>query len=133
MSRNNLVNKNTYLYVDIGKRIKEFAEEKHGGLSNLAKIINVSLQNLSQYVTGRNSPGKKFLLRLNEAGCDINWLLTGEKTEYTEEGFNKLVVECTKYAGLTDVDKLKRENEQLRKENAELKKEREKVLKMLNK
>jgi transcriptional regulator with XRE-family HTH domain len=130
------MSKNTYPYIDIGNRIKEFAEEKHGGLSNLSKIIKVSLQGLSQYVSGRNAPGKKLLIKLLETGCDINWLLTGKKMQYTKEGFNSFVYENVKlYAGLDELEKLKRENEQLKLKIERLIKEREKehekILKLL--
>jgi transcriptional regulator with XRE-family HTH domain len=136
MSREKNISNNTYEkppFIEIGNRIREFAEEKHGGLANLAKKMNMSLQTLSQYVSGRNAPGKKQLLRLIELGCDANWLLTGKRFINSEAGFNSYVFEGVQlFTGLSEIEKLKKENEALKEIIDGLEKERKKILKLLD-
>ncbi|MCX7781983.1 MAG: helix-turn-helix transcriptional regulator, partial [Negativicutes bacterium] len=52
---------------------------KYGTLKKLAEAMNVSPQQLQQYISGKREPGSKILTRLLRLGCDINWLLGGKE------------------------------------------------------
>ncbi len=68
------------LSVGIGNRIRIFAKRKYGTLKSLAVAMNVSPQQLQQYVSGKREPGSKILAKLLRLGCDINWLLGGSES-----------------------------------------------------
>ncbi|PID59445.1 MAG: hypothetical protein CR986_06120 [Ignavibacteriae bacterium] len=71
------------LRIGIGGRIRIFAKKKYGTLKKLAQAIDISPQQLHQYISGKREPGSKILLKLLNKGCDINWLLSGsESLEY---------------------------------------------------
>lgn len=63
---------------DLGARIKQFAKAAYGTQTALAKEIGTTSGQLSDYVSGRKSPGTEILRRLAIAGLNIHWLLTGE-------------------------------------------------------
>ena len=64
--------------MDFGAKIRLFAKLKYGSLAGLANAIGISGAHISQYVNGHNKPGLDFLKKLNEVGCDINWLLSDD-------------------------------------------------------
>jgi len=68
------------LSIGIGNRIRFFAKRKYGTLKSLAIAMNVSPQQLQQYVSGKREPGSKILAKLLRLGCDINWLLGGSES-----------------------------------------------------
>jgi len=59
----------------IGERIRTFAKRKFNTLKALANALDISPQQLQQYITNNREPGSKILIRFMKAGCDINWLL----------------------------------------------------------
>jgi len=59
----------------IGERIRIFAKRKYNTLKGLATVLEISPQQLQQYITNNREPGAKILFRFLKAGCDINWLL----------------------------------------------------------
>jgi phage repressor protein C with HTH and peptisase S24 domain len=63
----------------VGARIRRFAEKRFGSLKALADRLGMKPQSLNSYVNGRSAPGGAILQRLNELGCDINWLLRGDE------------------------------------------------------
>jgi len=65
----------------IGSRIKQFAKDNFGSLNELSRATGINVNLLSQYTTDRSKPGADILIKLHTAGCDINWLLSGEQTE----------------------------------------------------
>jgi len=70
------------LQIRIGERIRIFAKRKFGTLKGLADAMDISPQQLQQYISGKREPGSKALIKLLRLGCDINWLLGGrEKAE----------------------------------------------------
>lgn len=84
------------LNLSIGQRMRIFAKRKYGTLKSLADIMEISPQQLQQYLSGKREPGAKILLKLMKAGCDINWILGGE--EKTEDyRIAKLENELKKY------------------------------------
>lgn len=70
------------LHMGIGERIRLFAKRKYGTLKNLAAAMEISPQQLQQYISGKREPGSRILIKFLKLGCDINWLLGGsEKAE----------------------------------------------------
>ncbi len=59
----------------IGERIRIFAKRKYKNLKGLADALEISPQQLQQYITNNREPGAKILIKFMRAGCDINWLL----------------------------------------------------------
>jgi len=72
----NLFNENE-IYKSIGERIRIFAKRKFGTLKNLSVAMEISPQQLQQYISGTREPGAKILHKLLKLGCDLNWLLGG--------------------------------------------------------
>lgn len=68
------------LRIGIGHRIRTFAKRKYGTLKRLAEGMEISPQQLQQYISGKREPGSRILLKLLRLGCDINWLLGGSET-----------------------------------------------------
>ncbi|MCX7875781.1 MAG: helix-turn-helix domain-containing protein [Melioribacteraceae bacterium] len=64
----------------IGERIRIFAKKKFGTLKKLADEMQISPQQLQQYISGNREPGTRILLKLLRLGCDINWLLAGKES-----------------------------------------------------
>lgn len=71
------------LTTGIGIRIRIFAKRKYGTLKELANALEISPQQLHQYVSGSREPGAKILAKFLRIGCDINWLLGGMETEHS--------------------------------------------------
>ncbi|MCF8260988.1 MAG: helix-turn-helix domain-containing protein [Melioribacteraceae bacterium] len=70
------------IQLGIGERIRIFAKRKFGTLKGLADAMEISPQQLQQYISAKREPGSKILIKLLRLGCDINWLLGGtEKAE----------------------------------------------------
>lgn len=61
----------------IGQRIKKFAIARHSSVAELNRAIGKGRNFLGAYVEGRSKPGAEILDALREAGCNINWLLSG--------------------------------------------------------
>ncbi len=68
------------LRIGIGGRIRIFAKRKYGTLKKLANAMNISPQQLQQYISGKREPGSRILIKLLKLGCDINWLLSGTES-----------------------------------------------------
>lgn len=62
----------------IGPRIKAFAKAAFGTQTALAEDLGMSTGQLSDYVSGRKSPGAEFLARLRERGASVDWILSGK-------------------------------------------------------
>lgn len=65
----------------IGLRLKEFANEKFGSVSELSRILGYNENSLASYIYGRAVPGTKLLKKLRMLGCNTHYLLTGQKYE----------------------------------------------------
>jgi len=63
----------------IGLRLREIAH-RFGGPSALAEKLQISPQQLNDYLTGRRTPGNKMQDRLRTLGCDIEWLMMGTRS-----------------------------------------------------
>jgi hypothetical protein len=66
--------------IAIGERIKEFAIKKYGKIKPLGDQFGMGYNTFhSTYIQGRSLPGPKIISKLIELGCDIDWLLHGER------------------------------------------------------
>jgi transcriptional regulator with XRE-family HTH domain len=70
----------TQLKKGIGQRIRIFAKRKYTTLKNLAEAMDISPQQLQQYISGNREPGSRILIKFMKLGCDINWLLGGSES-----------------------------------------------------
>jgi len=68
------------LHFGIGERIRIFAKRRYKTLKELAEAMEISPQQLQQYISGKREPGSKILIKLMRLGCDINWLLGGSES-----------------------------------------------------
>ncbi|MGK9477326.1 helix-turn-helix domain-containing protein [Melioribacter sp. OK-6-Me] len=64
----------------IGERIRLFARRKFGTLKKLAAAMEISPQQLQQYISGKREPGSRILMKFLKLGCDLNWLLGGRES-----------------------------------------------------
>ncbi len=64
----------------IGERIRIFAKRKYNTLKGLSVALDISPQQLQQYITNNREPGSKILIKFMKVGCDINWLLGGSES-----------------------------------------------------
>lgn len=68
------------IQIGIGERIRLFAKRKYGTLKKLAEAMQISPQQLQQYISGKREPGTRILAKLLKLGCDVNWLLGGKES-----------------------------------------------------
>lgn len=62
--------------MNIGEKIRIFAENKGFSLVELAELLGMKPQSLQVYLSGKSNPGSEILMKLKNLGCDINWLLS---------------------------------------------------------
>jgi len=67
--------------VEIGARLKEFAEKNFSTLTDFAAQMGKDKTFFTTYFKGKSILGGELLAKLSDLGCDINWLLTGEEKE----------------------------------------------------
>ncbi|MBU1096882.1 MAG: helix-turn-helix domain-containing protein [Bacteroidetes bacterium] len=78
--------------VEIGERMREFAVANYPRLKDFAEAVGLSLSALiSGYFSGRSLPGAPLIAKLILLGCDIKWLLFGERSD--KEYYNKQLEE----------------------------------------
>lgn len=69
--------------MSIHERLDEFARSKYGDergyKAKLSKELEISSSQVSQYLSGARIPGSKIQKRLRNIGCDIEWLISGER------------------------------------------------------
>lgn len=64
--------------MNIGEKIRIFAENKGFSFAELAELLGMKPQSLQVYLSGKSNPGSEILRKLKDLGCDINWLLTDD-------------------------------------------------------
>jgi transcriptional regulator with XRE-family HTH domain len=69
----------------IGERIRLFALSKHLSIKDFADFIGMDPGNVQKYLKSKRKPGTPFLKKLQDDGCNITWLLTGEGQMYEED------------------------------------------------
>lgn len=90
--KNQADNKKEKMKIEIGKRIREFAELKFKTIKALGEALGMSQQNLNAYVNGKARPGANMLKKLSELGADVTYILTGisTKDEIAKKVFQEL-------------------------------------------
>jgi phage repressor protein C with HTH and peptisase S24 domain len=62
----------------IAKRLDAICHSWFGGMpTQFAKALDISYENLRQYLTGRSAPGNKMQARLRHIGIDPEWVVYG--------------------------------------------------------
>lgn len=87
-----------------GQRLKQFAVQQFGSVSALCKVLDMTPQGLSSYINGRSKPGAAIQEKLRNAGCDIEWLMTGEKKEQSANVVKKLSTEQDVYIKVLETE-----------------------------
>lgn len=65
---------------EIGDRLKDFGIKRFGDVKKFAEALGMKPPSLYNYFNNESKPGAEFLLKLIELGCDVDWLLTGERS-----------------------------------------------------
>lgn len=60
-------------------RLRLFGKEKFTTMTNFAAALKMKPQALNVYLVGQSLPGNTMQAKLRKMGCDINWLITGER------------------------------------------------------
>jgi len=85
-------------YIDIGRRLRSWGENKYGKMSVFAETLSVTPQHLDAYLSGRQKPGNKMQSQLRELGCNIAWLIYGETEEEIQKKWeNSRIGRAMKY------------------------------------
>ncbi|TAK51481.1 MAG: XRE family transcriptional regulator [Bacteroidetes bacterium] len=77
--------------IEIGRRLRQFGEDKFGTMAEFAKSLGILPQNLNQLLNGERRPGIRMQERLRNLGCPIEWLMYGETSAVTNAKYNYLV------------------------------------------
>ena len=78
----------------ISERFRQFVTEQYITVKNAAEALGVSSATLSStYLNGTSVPGGALIAKLIQAGCDVDWLLTGKakdkgKNTHIENPYN---------------------------------------------
>lgn len=90
--KNQADKKKEKMKIEIGNRIREFAELKFKTIKALGEALGMSQQNLNAYVNGKATPGANMLKKLSELGADVTYILTGisTKDEIAKKVFQEL-------------------------------------------
>jgi len=79
------------------ERMREWVDSNFKSATQAAERLGMTYSNLSQYLGGKRHPGYEVLKRFREAGCNINWLLTGDTTPVDDaEALRKRISELEK-------------------------------------
>lgn len=109
--------------IDFGSKLKLFAKNNFGSIKELAAKMDMHPNALSRYIGGGNKPGLLFLIKLAQAGCDMNWLFEEVKND-------KTLIAAGPKAGYYNKDK---EIERLRNRVEELEKTLNTIMEEANK
>ena len=63
----------------VGDRLRLFGKEKFKTMTTFAAALKMKPQALNVYLVGQSLPGNTMQAKLRKMGCDINWLITGER------------------------------------------------------
>lgn len=62
---------------EIVKRLEKWILANYRTKTEFCEKIGMSTQNLNLYISGKSGIGTKFINRLRDIGCNIEWLMTG--------------------------------------------------------
>lgn len=98
---------------EVGQRLRDFATRNGGSIAGLAKKLKMRPESLYNYLNGETLPGDRFREKLEAAGCNAVWLLTGkypdaerQRKEIEEEIEGKKIISYLKAIGLNTLEKV---------------------------
>ena len=65
--------------MSLGSKIKEFILKNFPSIQSFADIIGIKSEALYRYFNDSVVPSASFLKKLQDLGCDINWLLSEDE------------------------------------------------------
>ncbi len=65
--------------MNIGEKLKIFAKKNFGSVGKLAEALGMKTPSLYTYLNNDSIPGGIILKKLQDLGCDINWLLSDDE------------------------------------------------------
>ena len=73
--------------MSISIRIQKLIESKSLTKSAFAAEIGIQRSSLAHFFSGRNKPSLEFFLKIKEKypETDLNWIISGEKSEYLKK------------------------------------------------
>ena len=63
---------------EVGQRLRDFAVRDSGSIAAFAQKLKMRPESLYNYLNGETLPGDRFRKKLETAGCNSVWLLTGQ-------------------------------------------------------
>jgi len=119
--------------MSIGKRLREWGKKEFKTMTKFAEKLNIDYTTLYRYINDKRKPTMEVLLKLNEMGCDLSWLLTGEVADDPKQ-IIKIIKNYSQeeYPYVRKIRSLEMENKKLEEENRKLREEIEKLEKLLN-
>lgn len=76
--------------IEIGKRLKSYAQSNHNGVTGLAEAIGIPQSQISTYTTGKTVPSGQVLYLLAQAGLSIDELFLGDEKK-SDDSFTKIL------------------------------------------
>ena len=70
---------------EVAQNLRLFGYKRYGTMKKFAEALDMNPSTLySGYLNGRSLPGPVLIVKLIDLGCNINWLLTGRETPFTD-------------------------------------------------
>jgi transcriptional regulator with XRE-family HTH domain len=98
---------------EVGQRLRDFAVKDSGSIARFAKKLKMRPESLYDYLNGETLPGDRFRDKLEKAGCNAVWLLTGkypdaerQKKEIAMEVEGKKILDYLRTIGLDTLEKV---------------------------
>lgn len=63
---------------EIGLRLRQFGEREYGTMTEFARRLEITPQQLNAYLTGKRIPGNRMKRKLEALKCNMTWLLIGK-------------------------------------------------------
>jgi transcriptional regulator with XRE-family HTH domain len=68
---------------EIATRLNDFVSKNFRNSREVAGLLNINESSLSHYINGNRELNPRILRKLNQIGCNIEWLLTGKESPKT--------------------------------------------------
>ncbi len=65
--------------MSFGNKLKYYAKQYFGSIKKFAEALEIPETSLHRYINGSVEPGRSFFQKLQDLGCDINWLLSDDE------------------------------------------------------
>jgi len=100
----------------LGDRLKQFAFDKYGSITGLSEVTGIVQPQLSSYTSGKKKPSVDILLKLLNAGCNINWLISGmgNMSYSSDDNFLSTAIDISRLKETKTTNLTKNEIEDLR-------------------